>query len=1308
MHTITQTSFPAPAVLFLKSRRFANQPGYYLHNKRWHRIDKGQKAPSGTTILATKHYQKAALKKLKGEPGFKSLPDAEQAAKVKELASKMQKIASASAAVSMWKKNALAGKNPTPAQWKAFYALKTAKQAELLDEVKGVAGMGHLQAPAVPVSGDKAKKVEAAAQQTKPEPKAETLTGSDLAKLPDGAVIQITESGKPWRQAKKVDGKWYLAKLKGQGWMANPLTPQQHGWLFGGDYGEYTLVSGGDAPAAKEPASKPGPAQAGPNPWTDEQWAQLELPTSNTNHKSHNNKIAAMKAAADAGDLAALQAMTFGSNTYGKKQAKIAEHLIAEMTSGAAPAADPAPTPAAKPDAKPAASVSEPKELRVIPAENDGYEVHITESGSGPDAGFSVSVKDESGKFLPTVMKFKTESEALDHALLIAGKKKPAASDLTEPVMLQNTSGNHNKFYSSWVDGNTVHSHYGKIGTKGQKIAKEYGSPEAAKVAHEKLVASKKKGGYQQVSGGAAPAAAASSPQPEPAAPATKNPWTDEQWSQLYLPDTNTNAPSHNKKIDALKAAADAGDVAAIQAMKFGKNTYGKKQAKVAEHLLAEMSAAKPDDGPKEGDIKQGADGLLIMRGRRWRKLETDESPKSLIDGWSQAIIAGKVPTKEQAEAVEAMDDDEKMDFFFEHYAAHTDVDHDNDPNDVIDDAHDAAIEKVSDLHYAALEGTAPVEPEPAPAPATAASPSSDVVNIDHWKQVGAQQGSNPGGLFEDEDGQKWYCKFPSDPDHAKSEILTAELYKAAGIAAPELKPVTHQGKSGLASKWKDGLSATTASKLAKAKGALDGFAVDAWLGNWDVIGLANDNLQVGPDGKAFRVDVGGSLEYRAQGAKKAFGAEVTELDSMRDKSVNPKSAAVFGKMSKADIAASVAKIAAIPDDMIEGLVEVYGPGTQAQKAALAKTLIARKADLLKKYPAAVKAKKKPVFKPEKISTPPSFLDWGGSGKPGPSSLDFINQANHDAVTRIHEAAKSGDPEKVKALSFPVYDKDTGKVSGSESVLKHPSQHVKGYAQQVLNEINYQMNPPKRFRFEGGHPLQTLHESYPPFTGNLTDSAIERVGKFIVLGNPGIMDLENAGLPDKITFRSKALTRQTYSPQAHAAISKMPQTQRQALRAYTGSGYKKMNSSLWSGNPVGQAKSAAEALHTLGHDIQPGTVLSRRLSISSKDLNDLIGSVGKVLQEPAIMSTSIRPSSWSGSVQLKLHVGPGVKGLWVGRGSTGPSSALSVHESEDEMVLPPNTRLLILSSKKTSTPDADGFGGHGATVIEAIVLPTQA
>lgn len=53
-----------------------------------------------------------------------------------------------------------------------------------------------------------------------------------------------------------------------------------------------------------------------------------------------------------------------------------------------------------------------------------------------------------------------------------------------------------------------------------------------------------------------------------------------------------------------------------------------------------------------------------------------------------------------------------------------------------------------------------------------------------------------------------------------------------------------------------------------------EGADVDAMLGNWDVIGMAADNILVDKDGKPWRIDNGGSLSFRAQGGKKKGWAE--------------------------------------------------------------------------------------------------------------------------------------------------------------------------------------------------------------------------------------------------------------------------------------------------------------------------------------------------------------------------------------------------------------------------------------------------
>jgi 8-oxo-dGTP pyrophosphatase MutT (NUDIX family) len=230
-------------------------------------------------------------------------------------------------------------------------------------------------------------------------------------------------------------------------------------------------------------------------------------------------------------------------------------------------------------------------------------------------------------------------------------------------------------------------------------------------------------------------------------------------------------------------------------------------------------------------------------------------------------------------------------------------------------------------------------------------------------KKVGPQGGSNPGGVYEESDGTRWYVKSQKSELHGKNEALAAAFYRMAGIGVPEV--VQGQGTPGLPG------SAHTASKMVPGakqpfpaalgdKAALsemrEGFALDAWLANWDVAGLTYDNVVKGSDGKLYRIDVGGSLLFRAQGGEKgnAFGDKTTEFESLRD-DTNYVSKSIFGGMSDEEIASSVEKVEAITPDQIKKMVADFG-----MQPSLADRLIARREDLLSRVPKKKSSKKAP------------------------------------------------------------------------------------------------------------------------------------------------------------------------------------------------------------------------------------------------------------------------------------------------------------------------------------------------------------
>lgn len=214
--------------------------------------------------------------------------------------------------------------------------------------------------------------------------------------------------------------------------------------------------------------------------------------------------------------------------------------------------------------------------------------------------------------------------------------------------------------------------------------------------------------------------------------------------------------------------------------------------------------------------------------------------------------------------------------------------------------------------------------------------------------KIDGQKGSNPGGVFRDNNGNKFYIKEGLSKDHVRNELTAASLYNLAGVPTFKYRPVF--GDKHIATEWQNlpanNLDQLTAPELKRAK---KDFAIHAWLGNYDAIGTGGDNIGVFPDryGNSPGVlDTGGALEYRAQGKPKTdFGTSVTEIDTMRDPSINSWSAKVFGDMTDDEIRKSVQKVADIPDAMIEDTIKAHGGSD-----ALAKKMVARKHDLMKRF----------------------------------------------------------------------------------------------------------------------------------------------------------------------------------------------------------------------------------------------------------------------------------------------------------------------------------------------------------------------
>ena len=203
-------------------------------------------------------------------------------------------------------------------------------------------------------------------------------------------------------------------------------------------------------------------------------------------------------------------------------------------------------------------------------------------------------------------------------------------------------------------------------------------------------------------------------------------------------------------------------------------------------------------------------------------------------------------------------------------------------------------------------------------------------------QEISGQKGSNAGGLYKDKVTQslyyvKWGSKHDAKGNHLRSEHLANLLYQLAGVPVPATLLIKFGGKTALASEWVKDAEPMTTQQMGAHPTVRKYFVVDAWLANWDVVGLDTDNIVKGPasskKGEAYRIDPGGSLLFRAQGKLKPFPADdIPELESMRDSITAPQASKVFKGLTDAQLKIGARAVARISDDQIDDVVDLAFP----------------------------------------------------------------------------------------------------------------------------------------------------------------------------------------------------------------------------------------------------------------------------------------------------------------------------------------------------------------------------------------------
>jgi SPP1 gp7 family putative phage head morphogenesis protein len=253
----------------------------------------------------------------------------------------------------------------------------------------------------------------------------------------------------------------------------------------------------------------------------------------------------------------------------------------------------------------------------------------------------------------------------------------------------------------------------------------------------------------------------------------------------------------------------------------------------------------------------------------------------------------------------------------------------------------------------------APVAPPVAPPAPVPAPPPTAAQNILH-QQIGAQGGSNPGGVYRGMDGVDRYVKFYADPAQAHGEHLANQIYRALGFDAPESVLFEHNGRVAYASRLLDVEGTVGAMGLTDdaAREILRGFAADVLTGNWDAVGTGLDNVVLLKGGGLARIDQGGTFLFRAQGGLKpdSLLRLITEWEGFAPGGMNPDYARVFAKAGYASpeemgaaLKKQIAAIQALRKRLggWEGFVRANTPGLDPIRQQQIAAMLDARTDLL-------------------------------------------------------------------------------------------------------------------------------------------------------------------------------------------------------------------------------------------------------------------------------------------------------------------------------------------------------------------------
>ncbi|MEV4826147.1 hypothetical protein AB0K10_30300, partial [Micromonospora sp. NPDC049274] len=206
-------------------------------------------------------------------------------------------------------------------------------------------------------------------------------------------------------------------------------------------------------------------------------------------------------------------------------------------------------------------------------------------------------------------------------------------------------------------------------------------------------------------------------------------------------------------------------------------------------------------------------------------------------------------------------------------------------------------------------------------------------------------------GYFVDSKGRDWYVEAVASPLQAQNAVVVARFYQLAKVNVPLVRMAINAPELPAGPLQATGLVPSAKRDLEDRLGDAgylavlgDGIAVDAWLGNDDVVGSGYDRV-VTAKGVPWRTGFAAALLFDRHGLPKRLGERVDELDTLRDPE-HSRNGTVFRGVTDDHVRRSARRLRDITDDEIYRTIAEVG-----LDFSVARTLVRRRDDILARYP---------------------------------------------------------------------------------------------------------------------------------------------------------------------------------------------------------------------------------------------------------------------------------------------------------------------------------------------------------------------